>query len=627
METTNALLVELKNKLTALQKQKGAFKALAGFDGFMDRIQKAVKKKHSARNEYFTSIPEFADYLKTLAGKSGQVELITEKIKMGGNAPIISHTLARLNVSATCVGAMGSPEINKVFEAMHPSCHKISVASPGISNALEFSDGKLIFSELDELADYDWNRIAKNGVLNKIRKAAQEAQLIALVDWVNLPNATIIWQQFRDKIIKQSGRKDFYFMFDLCDPSRKSEQEIDEVIDLISSFSYYGKVTLGLNENETNKIWMALTGYRESQLPSLETAGHFIYQAMNIDTLLIHPLDRTLVFTNSMSTDIRPRPTKESKPKPIVIELQGNVVMKPKVLTGGGDNLNAGYSLGLLAGYEIQYCMLLGMAAAGAYIQKGVSPNLVELIEYIDHWMSKLNHKKVTGYPAEPVRRMEPGKATKRIPYHINPVAKFKDRADAARLLANKLKEFTSRQNVVVVAILAGGVPVGFQLAALLNLPFDVIPCKKIDHPAKRGKSIGSVTLNEISIHDDMDIPGDYTHHQVRQIQNELIARYKLYMHDRKPIALKGKTVILVDDRLKTGDTMLACLRSIKKQKAAKIIVAVPVTTLSASHQIIAEVDDFICVIKTFDFQHTDNFYESLPRVSERDVKRFLDLV
>jgi predicted phosphoribosyltransferase len=72
---------------------------------------------------------------------------------------------------------------------------------------------------------------------------------------------------------------------------------------------------------------------------------------------------------------------------------------------------------------------------------------------------------------------------------------------------------------------------------------------------------------------------------------------------------------------------MLACLKSIKIQKPSKIIVAVPVTTLAAGHQVIGEVDDFICIVKTFDFQRTDDFYENLPRVCDEEVKNFLDLV
>ncbi len=626
VETTITLLRELRDKLKLVHKQKIDFKAFAGFDGFVDRIQKVVKKKRRAKNEYFSSITEFADYLETLAGKSGQVELITEKTKMGGNAPILSNALARLNVKVTCLGTMGFPEVHPVFEAMHSACQKISVAAPGSSNALEFSDGKIIFSLLEELATYDFDRIAKNGDLNKIRKAVQEARLFALVDWVNLPHATSIWQQFLDKIIKPCTAKDNYFLFDLCDPSKKSTREIKKAIDLISKFACYGNVTLGLNENETNKIWLALTGNSENEIPSLEAAGHFIYKSMNIDTLLIHPVDRTLVFTNNKTTKIRPGSSRESQPQPIVLEMQGHVITNPKVLTGGGDNLNAGYCFGLLAGYDIHHCMLLGMAASGAYVQNGLSPTVDELIRYIDKWAEKMNRSKVRAYMNEPMKKMMHGRHPTNDPCHIKAISKFKDRTNAACLLANKLKMFKDKEDVVVVAILAGGVPVGYHLSILLNQPFDIIPCRKLDHPAKRGKTIGSVTLNEIHIHDEMDIPGDYTRHQIRQIQNDLKAKYKLYMRGRKPIAFKGKTVILVDDRLKTMDTMLACIKSIKKQRPAKIIVAVPVTSLVASHQIIAEVDDFVSLVKTFDFQHTDEFYTEIPRVSDGEIKRILNL-
>ena len=336
METTTTLLRELQEKLREAHKQKMTFKAFAGFDGFVDRIQKVVKKRHVTKTEYFSSITAFAHYLAMLAGKSGQVELITEKTKMGGNAPILSNALARLNVEVTCLGTMGFPEIHRVFEDMHPACHKISVATPGSSNALEFGDGKIIFSVLEELATCDFDRIIRNGGLNKIKKAAQEARLFTLVDWVNLPLATSIWQQFLDKIIKPKQSKDNYFLFDLCDPSKKSRLEIKEVIDLISEYSAYGNVTLGLNENETNKIWLALTGNDEDDIPSLEIAGHFIYKSMHIDTLLIHPIDRTLIFTKNKLTKNKPGTSSTARPQPIVLEMQGHVVTNPKVLTGRG---------------------------------------------------------------------------------------------------------------------------------------------------------------------------------------------------------------------------------------------------------------------------------------------------
>ncbi len=73
-----------------------------------------------------------------------------------------------------------------------------------------------------------------------------------------------------------------------------------------------------------------------------------------------------------------------------VIELHGNVITEPNLLTGGGDNLNAGYCLGLLAGFEIQHCMLLGMAASGAYVQNETSPTVNDIQKYIGEWTDKL---------------------------------------------------------------------------------------------------------------------------------------------------------------------------------------------------------------------------------------------
>jgi hypothetical protein len=204
-----------------------------------------------------------------------------------------------------------------------------------------------------------------------------ESQVLALVDWANLPQATDIWQGFLDDVIRPLGMRNKFFLFDLCDPSKKSTQEIDIVLDLISSYSYYGKVTLGMNENEANKIWRSLNGFdfdsMEVKLPPLKEVGSFIYNAMSIDTLLIHPTNRTLTFQKNEA-----------------LEIMGRLVTEPKVLTGGGDNLNAGYCLGLLHGLDLSHCMVMGMAASGAYIQNGKSPDMRDLISYLKAWSDEM---------------------------------------------------------------------------------------------------------------------------------------------------------------------------------------------------------------------------------------------
>jgi len=352
-------------------------KIFVGFDGFVDKIKKAVKQKQNSNVEYYTTLNEFSERIQSATGKSGQIEMVTQRIKLGGNAPILSNTLGKLGIHSYCVGSLGYPEKHAVFYGMNDRCNVISVLNPGESDAVEFDDGKFIFSELSVFDIYDWQYIKKTIDFEKLKAIILESQILAFVDWVNLPHASDIWEGILSDIIKPSGKNDFLFLFDLCDPSKKSTEEIDEVLDLISCFSAYGKVTLGLNENETLTIWAALNGCdRKSQVPSVKEAGDFIYKTMKIDCLLVHPVDRTIAF---QQRDI--------------IELQGRLVTKPKVLTGGGDNLNAGYCLGLLLNFSLPQCMLLGMAASGAYIENGTSPTLADLISYIDIWIADLNKK------------------------------------------------------------------------------------------------------------------------------------------------------------------------------------------------------------------------------------------
>ena len=155
--------------------------------------------------------------------------------------------------------------------------------------------------------------------------------------------------------------------------------QIDEVLDLIGCFSPYGHVTLGLNENEIIKIWCALHGVdadasEKSRIPSLRETGEAVFKSMNIDCLLVHPVDGALAFRKNQ-----------------ILELQGRLVTDPKVLTGGGDNLNAGYCLGLIRGLPLELCVLLGIACSGSYVQDGESPDVATIVNYLKTWHRELS--------------------------------------------------------------------------------------------------------------------------------------------------------------------------------------------------------------------------------------------
>lgn len=367
MEATLEILTRLESKMSLLGKNLSGKKVVVGFDGFIDSIRKIVHHRDALGVHYYKSLTEFSDKVRNAAGRSGQVEIDVQRIKLGGNAPILSLALGHLGAPTTCLGSTDS----EIFSPLAERCQVISLMSPGESEALEFDDGKLILSNLKAFEEYDWSYIKKKVGLERLRTVISKCDLIAMVDWANLVHAEDIWDGIINDILIPSGRRNYMIFFDLCDPSRKSAGEIDDILDVISRFSYCGTVTLGLNENELLTIWSALSG--RTDRVSVEEAGKFLHGALNIDCLLIHLVDHSVVFHQRE-----------------VFDLKGRLVTDPKIQTGGGDNLNAGFILGMLNGFSITEAVTLGMAASGWYVQEGKSAGLADLQEYIRVWKQEL---------------------------------------------------------------------------------------------------------------------------------------------------------------------------------------------------------------------------------------------
>lgn len=364
----------LLQKLSALQQQSSSHKALIGFDGYVDLIQKAVQSSAANDREYYHSLNDIGEHIAAAAGKSAQIELRTITTKLGGNAPIMANALAQLGTANYCVGTMGYPQLHEVFQQMHHRCTVLSVGEPAKTNALEFEDGKLILSELGTFEQFDLNSILRLKGKDFLDKPLKESKLIAMVDWTNLPHCTQLWKQMHAHV-NQLGLTEKIYFFDLCDPSKKTNLEIREVLQVISRFTELGTTILGLNENEALKVYYALHGVNPLDgehiaaihTDDLTAVTQFIFNYVKTDAVVVHPVDRSLLVT-----------------KKGVITLPGKVVSHPKILTGGGDNLNAGFCFGLLNHFSLEESVLLGMATSGAYVQNGCSPTVSDLITYIE---------------------------------------------------------------------------------------------------------------------------------------------------------------------------------------------------------------------------------------------------
>jgi putative phosphoribosyl transferase len=200
----------------------------------------------------------------------------------------------------------------------------------------------------------------------------------------------------------------------------------------------------------------------------------------------------------------------------------------------------------------------------------------------------------------------------------------FHDRTYAAFLLEQKLRQYKNK-DAIVLAIPRGGVPIGYQLARLLHLPLDIIISKKIPHPLNPEFAVGSVCGSEVELDNTAKtLSQQYLRQQIDRLKAEGKARYHSFRGDHEAPSLKGKIVILTDDGIATGDTVLSAIRSIRKQKPSKIVLAVPVASTSANRLITPLVDEFICLLLPDHFMAVGEFYENFSEVTDDEVIHYL---
>ncbi|MCW2952156.1 MAG: Erythromycin esterase [Conexibacter sp.] len=209
-------------------------------------------------------------------------------------------------------------------------------------------------------------------------------------------------------------------------------------------------------------------------------------------------------------------------------------------------------------------------------------------------------------------------------------VTRFRDRAEAGRLLAEQLHEYSGRDDVVVLALPRGGVPVAFEVARALDAPLDVFVVRKLGVPGHEELALGAIAtggtrvLNERVV-GSMAIPDEWIEAVDARERLELQRRERAYRGNRPPPAVAGRTVILVDDGLATGSTMLAAVRALRQEAPARIVVAVPVADAEVCAAIRREADDAVCLMTPSPLRAVGEWYEDFSQTTDDEVRELLE--
>jgi len=378
MSDQNEIRLQVAATLRARKDEVEQLTAFVGLDGFVDEIIHVVDKRMDVeRFERIPTIQGFSDRIEEAAGRSTNLELVTQRIKLGGNGPIMANALAKAGIQVTYLGALGYPEPHHVFQPLVEKARKVfTIADPGHTDAYEFQDGKLLMGKLTPLNDMRWDNIIQRMGQETFSSLLDGSDLVAFVNWTMMPFMSEIWRRVQTDILAnqahpETGARKTIF-FDLCDPQKRPNEDILEALELIAGFQSHFSVTLGLNEKEAYEIGEVLgLEATEDSKEGLMDLVRQLHEKIQADTIVVHPV-RYAVASDGQE----------------VVLMDGPFVPNPVITTGAGDHFNAGFCLGRLLGLDHRASLATGVTTSGFYVRSGHSPTVQDLAGMLEDWPS-----------------------------------------------------------------------------------------------------------------------------------------------------------------------------------------------------------------------------------------------
>jgi putative phosphoribosyl transferase len=208
--------------------------------------------------------------------------------------------------------------------------------------------------------------------------------------------------------------------------------------------------------------------------------------------------------------------------------------------------------------------------------------------------------------------------------------SRFRDRTEAGRRLAERLHEYAGRDDVLVLGLPRGGVPVGYEVAEALGLPLDVFVVRKLGVPGREELAMGAIATGGVIVLDEgvirsLRIGTRELEQVVSRERREVERREAAYRNGRGLPELSGKTVVLVDDGLATGSTMRAAARAAHRHEPQRVVVAAPVAAPETCRDLRADADDVVCVLTPSPLLAIGLWYDDFAQTTDDEVRDLLD--
>ena len=249
------------------------------------------------------------------------------------------------------------------------------IVSNTLHDRLEIHDRGYIESDKPP---FRWNSLKNSAAIEGLRTLISGCPIVQFADWAKTDGASVFWDGLFSDVIKPINKRNFDFIFQLGDITKRPGFEVDEILDIMGDYSSYGRVTLILDEDEAGKLWSWLNGCdQHAATPGARphTAKEkflFLFNAMHVDVLLILCSNHAVLLSEDCQSDFAG--------SSLNINMPGYA----------RDCFNTGYQLGLLLHFDIPHCIVFGLAVSGAYAENASGADSTTLLEYINAWMAAL---------------------------------------------------------------------------------------------------------------------------------------------------------------------------------------------------------------------------------------------
>jgi putative phosphoribosyl transferase len=206
----------------------------------------------------------------------------------------------------------------------------------------------------------------------------------------------------------------------------------------------------------------------------------------------------------------------------------------------------------------------------------------------------------------------------------------FRDRHEAGRLLAERLAAYTDRLDVVILALPRGGVPVAFEIAAVLHVPLDVMVVRKLGVPGHEELAMGAIASGGVQVVNQevmrhLGLSQAVLESVAATEYQELTRRERAYRGSHGAAIVEGRTVILVDDGLATGSTMRAAVAALRRRGPTRIVIAVPTAAPETCEELKTEVDEIVCATTPTPFYGVGQWYDDFSQTTDEEVRDLLE--